>query len=255
MSIVRTYVCQEHDHLTRICCSFEYNNLLSSFLSQLTISFDSSPLMLNKSASTPSKSDPPTINTTGGRHASASEEAKMDMSPTDYSSKFQMECELINGSTKQVIKTCQMSQPGIASPVYRDVKIKKVAKYSTVPPLTPLIVRVTANQRCYLYIINIGSSGRLSTLIPNESDKNNVASPGETIQFPPIDADYEFELDEQSGTEIIIVMSYASERSVEAAETDCCQMREKSVYREVKIKKKQVIPLGMVEMQFSVNNK
>ena len=173
------------------------------------------------------------------------------------SPQFHMECQLINSTTKQVIKSSQTSQANVTSPIYRDIKIKKVTKYNTIPPLTPLTVTVTVNQLCHLYVINIGSSGNMSTLVPNELDDVNEAKPGQTIQFPPEGAEYVFELDNNSGTEIVIVLGYCSRVTVEHAESDCERIRNNNrvaVERDIKIKKKNVIvPIGTVEMQFSVH--
>ena len=173
----------------------------------------------------------------------------------DNQVQFHMECQLVNSITKQVIKSSQTCQSNIKSPVYRDIKIKKLTKYSNVPPLTPLTVAVTVNQSCYLYIINIGSSGNLTTLIPNEHDEDNRAVPGQSVQFPPEGAEYEFELDSNTGTEIVVVLAYSSNITVEDAESECKRMRNSStvtVERDIKIKKKAVLPIGTVEMQFSV---
>ena len=106
--------------------------------------------------------------------------------------------------------------------VYRDIKLK-VKKFDTVPPCTPIFFRVRANEPCYVYIINRGSSGNLTTLIPNECDKNNqLLQPDQFIQFPSPDADYEFELDQNCGTETIIVLAYSGDLGdPKQAEKDC----------------------------------
>ncbi len=171
---------------------------------------------------------------------------------------FHMDCQLINNMTKQVIRSSQTSQANVTAPIYRDIRIKKVTKYTTIPPLTPLTVVITVNQLCYLYVINIGSSGNVSTLIPNEFDNNNEAKPEQTIQFPPDGAEYELELDNNSGTEIVIVLGYSKRVTVEHAENDCERIRNNNravVERDITIKKKNVVvPIGTVEMQFSVHH-
>ena len=161
---------------------------------------------------------------------------------------FHMECEVLEAMTNKVIQSSQTSQPQEPSQTCRDVKI---VKYSA-PQSTPLIIRVTTNQTCYLYVINIGSSGNLITLIPNEYDANNEASPHQTVQFPPANANYSFEIDAKSDTEIIVVLSYACKQSVAGAENDCRKIRDKEAHRDVMIKENPIVPLGVVEMQFSV---
>ena len=133
-------------------------------------------------------------------------------------------------------------------------------KFDTVPPCTPIFLRVRASEACNVYIINKGSSGSLSTLIPNECDKNNrLSNPDEFIQFPSTGADYEFELDQNCGTEMIIVLAYSSALGDPAqAERDCkdiLNLEKKELLRDVKLVKKPPRPCvcrGCIEVQFTV---
>ena len=168
-----------------------------------------------------------------------------------------MECQLINAASKQVIKSSHTSQPYITTPIYRDIKIKKLTKYTKVPPQSPLVITASVNTKSYLYVINIGSSGNLATLVPNDEDDCNEAMPNGIVQFPPVDADYEFVLDNNCGTEVVMVLAYSSRVSVSIAEDDCRRISSKQsigavVERDITIKKKRTaMPLGIVEMQFS----
>lgn len=243
-------------------------NHTTQLLNQATINTSSSTtnglsssVIKHESTATPNGNTP--HDTKSGASVSSS-----IVSPPNPGPSFHMECQLLNGSTNQVIKSSQTTLADIKTPVYRDIRIKKVSRYTSVPPLTPLVVTVTVNTTCYLYIINIGSTGNITTLIPNALDDDNKADPAgdKPLQFPPPDADYEFELDSNSGTETVVVLAYCEQVSVDQAKDDYKKMKENKVVveRDITIKRKTkvtvpapapvVIPLGTVEMQFSVKS-
>ena len=135
---------------------------------------------------------------------------------------IQLECEVYNGKTGRQIHCSKVAKKEL-SEVYRDIKLK-VKKFDTIPPCSPIYFRVRASEPCYVYIINKGSSGTLTTLIPNECDENNrLTSPEQFIQFPSVGADYEFELDQNCGTETIVVLAYSANAvcDTKQAERDC----------------------------------
>ena len=157
---------------------------------------------------------------------------------------------MLNAATKEVIRHTQTlrNQPAVC----RDITVKKVRKYSSVPPFTPLCMRVKTNKACYIYILNIGSSGRVSTLIPNDDEPQHHLEPGRVLEFPPEGADYAFELDDQPGVETLILLAYSIPCRVEQAERDCCRVREDAtVKRDITVKKRSQTPLGFLELQFS----
>lgn len=170
-------------------------------------------------------------------------------------SNLRLACEVQNATTGSIIK-------GANTTVYRDITIKK--KYSSVPTGTPLCVQVKANRGCYIYIINIGSSGKVATLIPNEYEPHNLLTPDTTLVFPSKEADYEFELDNHSGEETLVLLAYSTQCNTEQAERDCLRLKkETTTYRDITIKKKssqapsdsccdQRNLLGFLEVQFSV---
>ena len=167
-------------------------------------------------------------------------------------SNLQLVCEVHNATTGSIIR-------GATTTVH---PIKK--KYSSVPPGTPLCVQVKANRGCYIYIINIGSSGKVSTLIPNEYEPQNYLTSDTTLVFPSKEADYEFELDNHSGEETLVLLAYSTQCNTEQAERDCHRLKEDATtYRDITIKKKssqapsdsccdQCNLLGFLEVQFSV---
>ena len=172
---------------------------------------------------------------------------------------IQLECKVFNGANGCQIQCTKVSRKELRE-VYRDIKLK-VTKFDTVPPCTPIFFKVLANKPCYVYIINQGSSGNLTTLIPNECDKNNrLLRPDHFIQFPSPNADYEFELDQNCGTETIIVLAYSDALGdPKQAEKDCEDIlksgEEKDVLRDIKVHKKtsqQFLCRGCIEIQFTV---
>ena len=48
---------------------------------------------------------------------------------------------------------------------------------------------------------------------------------GLMVRFPPAEADYEFELDANTGTEVVVVLAYSSRVAVDHAERDCERIR------------------------------
>ena len=82
--------------------------------------------------------------------------------------------------------------------VYRDIKVK----VNTVHPGTQLFFKVSASEDCYIYIINMGSSGNITTLVPNDCDHDNHLQHGQYLQFPSPESMHEFELDENCGRKL-----------------------------------------------------
>ena len=179
-------------------------------------------------------------------------------SSSSSSQSIQLECEVFNGSNSRQIQCSRVSNKEVP-PRYRDIKLR-VKKFDTIPPCTPIFFRVRASEPCYVYIINKGSSGGLTTLIPNDCDQNNrLERPEHFIQFPSSGADYEFELDQNCGTETIVVLAYSHAISdANQAEKDCEEIlceEKKEVFRDIKVVKKtshHSVCRGCIEVQFTV---
>ena len=140
--------------------------------------------------------------------------------PSASPSNLQLMCEVQDASTGATITGT--SHTTVNTTVYRDVTIRK--KRCRVPSYTPLCLRVQANQRCYVYIINIGSSGNVTTLVPNQDEPRHLVEPGATLEFPSKEADYDFELDGQSGEEILVLLAYSTPSEIHYAENHCCKI-------------------------------
>ena len=176
-----------------------------------------------------------------------------------------MQCEVINLKTAKPIKCTSSTNQN--HPLFRNIKLK-VKKFDTVLPNTPLELRISADQPCFVYVINIGSTGEETLLIPNEYETNNFLEADTQMLFPPPDAGYEFEVDENCGTETIVLLAYEQPlEKTEQASKDCRRLRAKDttvveesteLYRGIKIKpkKSKQEAIGFLEMQFaSVSSK
>ena len=132
--------------------------------------------------------------------------------------------------------------------MYRDIKVK----VNTVQPGTQLLLKISASASCYVYIINIGSSGNITTLIPNDCDKSNHLQSGQYLQFPSPKSGYDFELDETCGKETIVVLAYNETLSdVEQAKSDYADLAKKE--RDIRIVKRHSSLKGLLEIQFTVS--
>lgn len=173
---------------------------------------------------------------------------------------IQLKCDVYQVDSKRLIE-CTHEENRSTNPVHRDIKMK-VKKFNSVPPCTPIFLRVYANESCYIYIINIGSSGNMSTLIPNDCESENHLQAGHYLQFPSPEAEYTFELDENSGKETIIVLAYDGPLGeVHQAERDCADlMKQENIeqHRDIKIVNKHPIsrnlpPRGFLKVHFNVS--
>ena len=172
-----------------------------------------------------------------------------------------LKCDVYQVDSKRQIE-CTHDENRSTSPVHRDIKMK-VKKFNSVPPCTPIFLRVYASESCYIYIINIGSSGNMSTLIPNDYESENHLQAGQYLQFPSPEAEYTFELDENSGKEAIIVLAYDRPLSeVDQAERDCADLvkqEKKDQFRDIKIVNKHPITRsqhlgGFLKVHFNVSS-
>ena len=147
----------------------------------------------------------------------------------------------------QVFNKCNGKQLMCHS-LCRDIKMKVTNK---VQPGTQIFFRVSSSESSYVYIINIGSSGNITTLIPNDCDHNNHLQSGQYLQFPSPKSEYEFELDENCGKETVVVMAYSEPLSnVEQAQSDYADLVKQE--RDIRIVKKHSLE-RCIEIQFTVS--
>lgn len=129
----------------------------------------------------------------------------------------------------------------------RDITIR----INAVQPGTQLLLKVSASTSCYVYIINIGSSGNITTLIPNDYDKNNHLQCSQDLQFPSPKSGYDFELDETCGKETVVVLAYNERlRDAEQAKSDYANLNRKE--RDISVKRHSSL-LRFLEIQFTIS--
>lgn len=137
----------------------------------------------------------------------------------------------------------------------RDI-VQKKKTYKSVHPGTCIVIRLRASHPCHVYIFNKGSSGRISLLVPNEDNATNFIPADRTFDFPPKDADYDFEMDENCGVETLEIFAYTQRLSFDGGSIpDALQ----ECFRDVKLKKKNASTdsppqnmNGYLELQFNV---
>ncbi len=167
---------------------------------------------------------------------------------------IEVTCKVYNADTNKLIQSNK-------APVTRDIKIRqsraRVQEFSSdqVTRGSSLRLAVSADSNCYIYIVNIGTSGNTSVLLPNEYEKDNQFAAHQVYYFPG--EDYGFEVSGPPGKETIQVMalSYKLESLNRMAETKVC---EKEIYRDISIKRKKAVAAssserkGFAQIQFDV---
>lgn len=125
-------------------------------------------------------------------------------------------CTVINTTTNTLLPyTTATSNPphthtASEAPVLRDITLGPRLKQfspSAVPIGTEIRVRITASTSCYLYILNIGSSGNVTMLLPNEYQRDNFLPVGHTYSLPA--EDYSLTISGPAGREVIQVMAFS----------------------------------------------
>ena len=165
---------------------------------------------------------------------------------------IEVTCQVFNATTNQLIQTS-------AAPVTRDIKLtsrRRIQEFSSrqVSRGTDLRLAISADSNCFIYILNIGTSGKTSLLLPNEFERDNHFAAYEKYYFPG--KDYGFEIEGPPGKETIQVMalSHKLESLDKMASAGVC---EKVIYRDISIKRKKTSSSsserkGFAQIQFDV---
>lgn len=96
------------------------------------------------------------------------------------------------------------------SPVLRDITpVQRLKQFSSneVPIGTDIHVKISADRPCYLYIVNIGTSGSVAKLLPNQYQRDNFLPVGRTFCLPA--DNYSLTISGPAGKEIIQVMAFS----------------------------------------------
>ncbi len=157
---------------------------------------------------------------------------------------IEIDCKVYNASTNRLIESTK-------APLTRDIKIsrrqQRFQEFSSdiVPIGTSIRIEVTTNTECYLYILNIGTSGKTSLLLPNEYDSTNYFHPNETYHLPG--PDFGFDIEGPPGKETIQIFAFSEKQTAE---------KPKQLYRDIACRRKNVTaPIkmkGFAQIQFDV---
>jgi hypothetical protein len=112
-------------------------------------------------------------------------------------------CKVYNATTNQLIKG---ETPG--RPLLRDIARIQKFSASSVPRGARVRLEVTTDSPCYLYILDLGTSGNTTMLFPSECQEDNFLRPNQVYHFPGQDSD-EFQIQGPPGKEVVQVMAFA----------------------------------------------
>lgn len=83
----------------------------------------------------------------------------------------------------------------------RDVAVKSKNKKGSYRTGQKIVVGFRASQNCYLTLLNIGTSGKLTVLFPNSHHSENFVQAGREYRIPESDSNFEYELQGPAGVE------------------------------------------------------
>lgn len=83
----------------------------------------------------------------------------------------------------------------------RDIAVASKLKKGSYRTGQKIVVGFRSNQDCYLTLLNIGTSGKLTVLFPNASHADNFIVAGRDYRIPETDSDFEYELQGPTGVE------------------------------------------------------
>ena len=159
---------------------------------------------------------------------------------------IEIDCKVYNATTNKLIESTK-------APLTRDIKITqhrhRVQEFSSdaVPIGTSIRIEVTTNSACYLYILNVGTSGKSTLLLPNVYDSTNRFSPSETYHLPG--PDFGFDIEGPPGKETIQIFAFSEKQSA----LEKLAEKPKELYRDIVCRrKKQTVPAGFAQIQFDV---
>lgn len=162
-------------------------------------------------------------------------------------------CKVFNADTNQIIVSSK-------APLTRDITVRKrpprVQEFSsdTVKVGTSIRLEITTDSNCYMYIINIGTSGKTSLLLPNEYEPFHFFHANQTYYLPG--EDFGFEINGPAGKETIQVLAFSNKQSILDKLVNSSEVQEKILYRDIVIKRKAVPPpaeeKGFALIQFDV---
>ena len=160
---------------------------------------------------------------------------------------IEISCKVYNAGTNQLIE-------GTAPPLTRDIRVRRrVQEFSSnaVPIGTSIRLEITADCECYMYILNIGTSGKVSWLLPNECDSNHFR-PNQVYHLP--DPEYGFDIEGPVGKETLQIFAF-SQKQRKLEDLAGKSFQEKELYRNIVVRRRKVVPeekKGFAQVQFNV---
>lgn len=161
-------------------------------------------------------------------------------------------CRVYNANTNALIQST-------SAPLTRDIRLSRrsrLQEFSSEQVTLGASIRleVTADSNCFLYILNIGTSGNTTLLLPNEYERNNQFSANQTYYLP--DKDYGFEISGPPGKETIQIMAFSNRLDM-LDKMAVTTVQEREIYRDITIRRKKRIAdttekKGYAQIQFSV---
>lgn len=163
-------------------------------------------------------------------------------------------CKVINAETNALIESTKPPD----CPLTRDIRVtqrhpQRVQEFSSnaVPVGTSIRLEITANCECYMYILNVGTSGKIALLLPNDCDSNHFR-PNQVYHLP--DPELGFDIEGPPGKETLQIFAFSQKQSTleRLGETP---IQEKELYRDIVIRRKKKIQedkKGFTQVQFDV---
>ena len=160
-------------------------------------------------------------------------------------------CKVYNADSNKLIESTKPS----SSSLTRDIRMtrRRVQEFSSsaVPVGTNIRLEIAADCECYMYILNIGTSGKIAMLLPNEFDSNHFC-PNQSYHLP--DPEFGFEIEGPPGKETLQVFAFSQKQSSLEGFLERT-IQEKELYRDIVMRRKTKVledKKGFSQVQFDV---
>ena len=99
----------------------------------------------------------------------------------------------------------------------RDISVAPKQKQSNYQIGDKVVILFRANRDCYLTLLNVGTSGKLTILFPNALHQDNFIRANQVYRIPDADYGFEYQLQGPTGTETL--KAIATENKIELMES------------------------------------
>ena len=100
----------------------------------------------------------------------------------------------------------------------RDISVAPKQKQSNYQVGDKVVILFRANRDCYLTLLNVGTSGKLTILFPNTLHQDNFIRANQVYRIPDTDYGFEYQLQGPAGTEML--KAIATENKIELMESN-----------------------------------